>query len=687
MKRITFFLLIIGCSSSDILWGQNINVDSLINRTMDDRSTPTDLIQAHNRLTRYFQRNDTTKANFHLFKLDSIAHAENDSTSIFLAGDLKMRRYLNNGQFQEGEKEARNQIRMAKLLKRDDFINGSYNALGVVFGIQYKNDSSLYYFEKANQLILEKEGTRPEAILNSLINLGATALKASQVEKSLNYYLEGLVISEDVNDLKGLSMCHSGLGIVYFHLENLKKSRFHHKRAIFFSESYNNQLGIGDALLNLGNTFKEEKPDSAIHYYRKAVMVFKSLDIKERIGVSALATGDALKNKNQLKEALKYFEEARESFLVMNIKRRLIDSENRMASIHFELGNFKKARSYMDDVITYYDNRAELESSAKAHLLLAKIAEQIGDLPLALSSQRKHQEFNKQLDSLMFNKDVAEITTKFETEAKEAKIEKQKIIITQKEQQNKYLLISSILGGLLFFSGFLIFFQRSKKNKALAAEKINRLEKEKKILSMNAMIEGQEAERSRIAKDLHDGLGGLLSTVKAHFSNIQSEIQKIEKIDVYNRANELVDEACDEVRRISHNLMPGALRLEGLITAVRHLGEEMTEAHPFTVRVESIGMTTRMEESKEVFIYRIIQEALNNIIKHADASDVLIQLSETEEEFHFIIEDDGKGFDPAQIETGLGLKSIRSRVDFLKGALDIDTKKGVGTTLSWHMPK
>jgi len=204
---------------------------------------------------------------------------------------------------------------------------------------------------------------------------------------------------------------------------------------------------------------------------------------------------------------------------------------------------------------------------------------------------------------------------------------------------------------------------------------------------MNAMIEGQEAERSRIAKDLHDGLGGLLSTVKAHFSNIQSEIQKIEKINVYNRAHEMMDEACDEVRRISHNLIPGALRLEGLGEAVRHLGEETSDAHPFNVDVEIIGFESRMEESKEVFVYRIIQEALNNIIKHADAKKVLIQLSETDTEYHFIIEDDGKGFDPLQIQSGLGLKSIQSRVDFLNGNLDIDTKEGVGTTITWHISK
>jgi len=204
---------------------------------------------------------------------------------------------------------------------------------------------------------------------------------------------------------------------------------------------------------------------------------------------------------------------------------------------------------------------------------------------------------------------------------------------------------------------------------------------------MNAMMEGQEAERTRIAKDLHDGLGGLLSTVKAHFGNIQSEIKKIESLQVYNRAQEMMDEACEEVRRISHNLMPGALRLEGLKTAIEQLGKELSEAHTFEVKVEAINFNSRMQETQEVFIFRIIQETLNNIVKHANAKNVLIQISETDDEYHFIIEDDGKGFDPIQIKSGLGLKSIQSRVDFLKGNLDIDTRPGIGTTVSFHIPK
>jgi len=179
----------------------------------------------------------------------------------------------------------------------------------------------------------------------------------------------------------------------------------------------------------------------------------------------------------------------------------------------------------------------------------------------------------------------------------------------------------------------------------------------------------------------------LLSTVKAHFGNIQTQIKQLEGLKVYDKAQGMMDEACEEVRRISHNLMPVSLRLEGLRAAVSSLGEQMDEAHSFNVKVESVGLGTRMEESKEVFVFRIIQEALNNIIKHADASNVLIQMSETDNEYHFIVEDDGKGFDPLMIKSGLGLKSIQSRVDYLGGSLDMDTREDVGTTLSFHVPK
>lgn len=234
----------------------------------------------------------------------------------------------------------------------------------------------------------------------------------------------------------------------------------------------------------------------------------------------------------------------------------------------------------------------------------------------------------------------------------------------------------------------IIYLQRKyKRNKALQSQKIAQLEKENEVANMYSMIEGQEAERKRVAKDLHDGLGSLLSTIKAHFSNLSGEIVNQDKQQVYHRTNEMIDAASDEVRRISHNLMPGALWLGGLKVAIEQLGYELNDSNVFEVHVEIIGCNEDMDEGQEVFLYRIVQEALNNIVKHADASKVLIQLSETQHEYHLLVEDDGKGFDVSKAHAGLGLNSIRSRVDHLHGTLDVDSRKNIGTTLTVHLPK
>ena len=684
------FIITFGSSVS----AQEINEDSLLQITSGSESTPVDLIQAHNKLARFYLRNDTAKANFHLDKLESLARSENDTTALIMTGDLRVRQLATKSKYQEAEARVYEMLRLSRLVKRQEFIGSCYTSLGVLKSMQYQEDSVLYYFEKAYQADLELPDEDTQGLANSLVNLGATALRYNKYDKSLNYYLEALEKAEASNFERGLNLVHSGLGLVYNKLKDNIKARHHQNESLRYARSLSDHSAIGNALHNFGGTYKEENPDSAIFYYRQALQSYERIGNKERIGLSAMATGDALINAERPLEALRYFEKAHVNYKTTLNRKRIIDAESRLAKANYEIGNYKKAHGYMDEVISYYESQNDLESSAKAFGLLSKIAEGLHDLPTALSARKRHQVLQDSLKMLTYNKDVAEITTRYETEVKEVEIEKQKIVIEKKENQNRSIVISSILGGLLLMAGFLGVLQRTRKNKEIAEQKamlqthkIEQLEKEKQILGMNAMIEGQEAERSRIAKDLHDGLGGLLSTVKAHFSNIQSEILKIEKINVYNKANELVDEACDEVRRISHNLMPGSLRLEGLKAAVQHLGEEMDEAHPFTVKVETIGFENRMEESQEVFIYRIIQEALNNIIKHAGAKEVLIQLSETKDEYHFIVEDDGAGFDPLMIESGLGLRSIQSRVDFIKGNLDVDTKLGVGTTLSWYVPK
>jgi len=363
-----------------------------------------------------------------------------------------------------------------------------------------------------------------------------------------------------------------------------------------------------------------------------------------------------------------------------------------LASLYERQKKYKKAISFWKlGIINSEDNDAyNLYPTDKIYSTYLKLNE----VDSAATYMRMYNAINQRVINKNRNEEIEALNAKYQSSLKDSEINAQNLII-EKQKREKNTLVASIIIGLIMLVGTIWFLFSHLKHKKQITEaeleiknqKISELQKERKILSMASMIEGQEAERVRIAKDLHDGLGGLLSTAKAHFSNIQSEIQKIEKLKVYNRANFMIDEACEEVRRISHNLMPATLKLDGLKSAVEQLAEDLSDAHPFTINTEFVGFEGTMHEKVEIFIFRIIQEATNNIVKYAKASEVLIQLSESDDAYNLIIEDNGIGFDKTQTNYGIGLKSIESRVDYLKGTLDIDSKIDEGTTISIALPK
>ena len=219
-------------------------------------------------------------------------------------------------------------------------------------------------------------------------------------------------------------------------------------------------------------------------------------------------------------------------------------------------------------------------------------------------------------------------------------------------------------------------------------QRISQLEKEKKILNMAGMIEGQEAERIRIAKDLHDGLGGLLTTIKTQVSNIQRDIDQLENLKPYEKANAMIDDACNEVRRISQNLMPDILRLEGLHGAVDAIADQIKDTHGLQVEFISQIEGLKLNEVKELFVFRIVQELTNNIIKHANATTIKLNMLISDGLLHVMVEDDGVGFDSnhKQNTNGIGLKSVASRVNYLNGKLTIESAPRNGTRTNISLP-
>ena len=211
---------------------------------------------------------------------------------------------------------------------------------------------------------------------------------------------------------------------------------------------------------------------------------------------------------------------------------------------------------------------------------------------------------------------------------------------------------------------------------------IDKLQQQSKLDALRAMIDGQEEERKRIAYDLHDQLGGLLTTAKLELSksittedpenNIQSVVDKI-------------DQACNDVRRIAHNMMPHALMKMGLDSAVGDLVESLNQSGTVDLTYQNLA-DVELDAEQKISVYRIIHELISNSIKHADPESILIQLSRHNGTFSLVVEDDGQGFDPKTVNEGLGLHSLKSRVEYLNGDYTLDSRPGEGTSITVDFP-
>jgi signal transduction histidine kinase len=205
------------------------------------------------------------------------------------------------------------------------------------------------------------------------------------------------------------------------------------------------------------------------------------------------------------------------------------------------------------------------------------------------------------------------------------------------------------------------------------------------------MFESQEKERQRIANELHDNLGSLLATLKFNFQNLkrQKEVLEDKENQLFEKTDSLIDEAYQEVRNISHLKNLGVIGSHGLEIAVKKMAEKMSILKKLTINVIPFGLNERLENQKEITIFRMIQELCTNIIKHSHATEVNIYLTQhNKTDINIIIEDNGRGFDIKTIvsKDGIGLKSIEKKVEQMGGTFTIDSVINKGTTIIIDLP-
>lgn len=519
-------------------------------------------------------------------------------------------------------------------------------------------------------------------------NVASNYAQLADYQQAINNLTKAAVIFEQYNP-KALATIYGNIALMYAHLLLPERAMAYDRKAIAAAERSGDSLDI--AKRNLGyvsRLIEAKKFDEAVSILNKAEPIVMKVDNSYAYIVFYQHKGLISKHRLQYGAAITHLKTAYNYTLQSDDKAAQVMILDPLTMALLEMGKLDEAKGYLDTLLAKSRMHNIRSGELNAYTNLAQWYQQKGDFKSAYEFLLKKISLSDSVSSQEMKEKIAAMETRFQVEGKNKEIkilqnEKriQQLSIQQKNVFN-YILTGSAAALLVIF---LLSYRNYKNRQKLQQQRISELETEKQLLATQSLLKGQEDERSRLAKDLHDGLGGLLSGVKLQLGAMKGNlILDANNALAFDRALNKLDESIGEMRRVAHNMMPEALLKLGLQQAISDYCDSLSQDQTFAINCEMYGLEKRMDNTVEIVLYRIVQELLNNAVKHANASSILVQVMRPNDNSVAItIEDNGKGFDTGNINTmqSAGLQNIRSRVKYLNGTMDIKSAPGQGTSV------
>lgn len=532
-------------------------------------------------------------------------------------------------------------------------IANNYTLYGIIYLSKADYTNSIKYIRKSLEIsvpnkyyALTKQNYRT---LGALYNL------QQDFPKALKNIQEALLLEKINPDEREKGLALTILATHYSYQDKTVEANKTYQLAYDLFKKINNEYNMAITLLNWSIIFGESDPIKSQEMELEAQKIF------DKIVPNSLYSANNLGNLGD-----GYLIIAKSDSLIKNISNNLIPKSRN------ELLNLAE--------ISITKSLNILKGSKNAYGIF-QMSGSLSDLQAYkgdYTNAYKNLQVNFKLKDSLFSQKNKNAIAKLESEKEVLLLKTQN---EKKASLNKILIGSSIGFLLLGFLGYRNFRNKQK----LQNLKITELEKDKQLLAIDAMLKGQEEERSRIAKDLHDGLGGLLSGTKLSFTTMKENlILSPENATQFEKSLSMLDTTISDLRKVAHNLMPEALVRFGLNDALRDFCNSIQSATSINVIYQKIGIERKINTTTETFIYRIIQELVNNAVKHANAKEIIVQLAFTDNKIIITVEDNGKGYDINSIKNkkGDGLNNIDYRVQYLNGTIDTITSPNNGTSVN-----
>ncbi len=524
-------------------------------------------------------------------------------------------------------------------------------------------------------------------LANTYNDIGNKYKTINETEKAVDYYLKGIGLLEKAGMNNELVTPYCNLANTFGDIGDPKRQNEYGYKALAAAK----KTGVGNkifmACFILANAYvhtQQNNLEMAKKYIDTASMYFdpKALINSPDIQVSYyLVRAQVFRQTERFDSAEYYFKKCYSVAEQYNYGYGKAEAQLQLGGVSIQQQKYAEAEKYLLAGIRQADSIGYYNMLDEGYRYLADVYAATGRYKEAYEYHQKYKEVSDSVTSLDAKKFIEDLEKKYETSKKDQQLLLQQTQL-QKRKTLNYILIAAALALLLFS---VLAFRNYNQKKKLQQQRISELETQQQLTATEAILKGEEQERTRLAKDLHDGLGGMLSGIKFSFQTMKGNmVMTPDNQLAFERSMDMIDSSIKEMRRVAHNMMPEALVRFGLNTALKDFCNDINQSGALIVNYQSIGLENEVvEQTAAVNIYRIVQELINNILKHAAANTAIVQVSKKGDSFSITVEDDGKGFDPQLLKgtKGIGWTNIQSRVEYMKGSIDVQSEPGKGVSV------
>jgi len=536
-----------------------------------------------------------------------------------------------------------------------------YKYMASAYSKNSQEDKSFEYYTKSKLNYLEA-GNKEEAMEISLDIAYLFTTQKHNFTKAKSIIQDYIVYAKENGKDDLLAKGYSSWASTLIE-ENPEESKKYFKKAFDYNNKAFDEKTFTTINNNLGVLFSEKlnKPDSALFYFNKNLDISIQKNDVNEICVNYINIAGAYYYKGEYREAIKLLNKANE----------------------IELTEYKE------------------NTKCLIHHFLSYNYEALGDYEKAYYHLFEYKTIQDKINAELQNIKLSELQIFYETKEKELEnkaLKNQNSLLESKRKIN-LLVVFVLIGVLISILVISLLSIKNAKKKQKIAEQEKLIEKQKlattlkehELQNIDLMLESQENERIKMANELHDNLGSMLATLKLNFQNLKRQKEKLidDENKLYEKTDDLIEEAYQKVRNMAHFKNSGIIGNEGLVPAVKKMADKMSVLNLLDINVIPFGLKDRLDNKLEVSLFRMIQELCTNIIKHAKANEVNIYLTQHNgTDINLIIEDNGIGFDLKTVKSsnGMGLKNIEKKVEQMGGTFSIDTIIDKGTTIIIDIP-